>query len=196
VAVAWIYTLINLAQTYFFYCSRIIFAWSFDRLIPEFVSWIHPRLHSPIWAILIITGIAEVGILDSSGLLWPGSVMGAQLNFVFFAVVTMFVPVIAITFFPFLRKDLFENASAMVRRKLGPVPVITIVGGIALAYMIWMVIASFLYPAVGGGINPTKLAVLAGLVITGLAVFYGARAYRMRKEGIDLNWTFQSVPPV
>jgi len=38
--------------------------------------------------------------------------------------------------------------------------------------------------------------VLAGLVITGLLVFYGARAYRLRKEGIDLNWTFQSVPPV
>jgi hypothetical protein len=95
-----------------------------------------------------------------------------------------------------LRKDLYENASAMVRRKIGKVPVITIVGCITLAYMIWMVIASFLYPAVGGGINTTKLGVLAGLVITGLLVFYGARAYRLRKEGIDLNWTFQSVPPV
>jgi len=196
VAVAWVYTLINLAQTYFFYCSRIIFAWSFDRLIPEFVSWVHPRLHSPIWAILIISIIAEIGILDSSGLLWPGGVMGAQLNFVFFAVVTMFVPVISITFFPYLRKDLFENASEMVRRKVGSIPVITIVGLITLAYMTWMVVASFVFPAVGGGINATKLGVLAGLLITGLLVFYGARAYRLRKEGIDIGWTFKSVPPV
>jgi amino acid transporter len=192
VAIAWIYTLINLAQTYFFYCSRIIFAWSFDRLIPEFVSWVHPRLHSPIWAILIISAIAEVGIIDAA----RGGVMGAQLNFVFFAVVTMFVPVISITFFPYLRKDLFENASAMVRRKVGPVPVITIVGLITLAYMTWMVVASFIFPAVGGGINATKLGVLAGLVITGLLVFYGARAYRLRNEGIDISWTFKSVPPV
>jgi amino acid transporter len=196
VAIAWVYTLINLAQTYFFYCSRIIFAWSFDRLIPEFVSWVHPKLHSPIWAILIITIIAEIGVIDTSGLLWPGSVMGAQLNFVFFAVCTMFVPVIAMTLFPYLKKDLFENASAMVRRKIGKVPVITIVGGITLAYMTWMVIASFLFPAVGGGINATKLGVLAGLVVTGLIVFYVARAYRLKNEGIDLNWTFQSVPPV
>jgi hypothetical protein len=100
------------------------------------------------------------------------------------------------TLFPFLKKDLFENASAMVRRKIGKVPVITIVGSITLAYMVWMVIASFIYPAVGGGINPTKLGVLAGLVITGLIVFYVARAYRLKKEGIDINWTFQSVPPV
>jgi amino acid transporter len=196
VAIAWVYTLINLAQTYFFYCSRIIFAWSFDRLIPEFVSWVHPKLHSPIWAILIITIIAEIGVIDTSGLLWPGSVMGAQLNFVFFAVCTMFVPVIAMTLFPYLKKDLFENASAMVRRKIGKVPVITIVGSITLAYMTWMVIASFLFPAVGGGINATKLGVLAGLVVTGLIVFYVARAYRLKNEGIDLNWTFQSVPPV
>ena len=196
VAVAWVYTLINLAQTYFFYCSRIVFAWSFDRLIPEAICWIHPRLRSPIWAIVIITLIAEVGILDSSGLLWAGGVMGAQLNFVFFAVITMFVPVTAITLFPYLKPDLFENASAMVRRKLGSVPVVTIVGAITLTYMAWMVVASFLYPAVGGGINATKLYVLAGLVVSGLMVFYGARAYRLRREGIDINWTFQSIPPV
>jgi amino acid transporter len=196
VAVVWIYTLINLAQTYFFYCSRIVFAWSFDRLIPERVCWIHPKLRSPIWAILIITLIAEVGVIDASGLLWAGGVMGAQLNFVFFAVCTMFVPVTAMTLFPFLKKDLFENASAMVRRKIGPVPVITLVGAITLAYMLWMVIASFVYPAVGGGINSTKLLVLAGLVISGLIVFYAARAYRLRNEGIDINWTFQSIPPV
>jgi APA family basic amino acid/polyamine antiporter len=196
VAVAWIYTGINLAQTYFFYCSRIVFAWSFDRLIPERICWIHPKLHSPIWAILIISLIAELGVVDASGLLWPGNVMGAQLNFVFFAVITMFVPVTAMTLFPYLKKDLFENASAMVRRKIGSVPVITIVGCITLAYMVWMVVASFIYPAVGGGINSTKLLILAGLVISGLIVFYFARWYRLKNEGIDINWTFQSIPPV
>jgi len=115
---------------------------------------------------------------------------------VFFAVITMFVPVIAMTLFPYLKPDLFQNASAMVRRRLGPVPLITVVGVITLSYMTWMVVASFLYPAVGGGINSTKLGVLAGLVITGLLVFYGARAYRLRTEGVDIAWTFQSVPPV
>jgi hypothetical protein len=57
-------------------------------------------------------------------------------------------------------------------------------------------VASFIFPAVGGGINSTKLLVLAGLVITGLIVFYVARWYRLKNEGIDINWTFQSIPPV
>ena len=196
VAIAWVFTLINLAQTYFFYCSRIIFAWSFDRLIPEKVCYIHPTLNSPIIAITIITLIAEIGVLDASGWLWPWSVMGAQLNFVFFAVCTQLVPVLAMTLFPFTKPDLFENASAFVKRKFGKVPVITIVGAITMAYLLWMIIASFLYPAVGGRIGTGTLGTLAGFVISGLIVFYIARAYRMSKEGIDINWTFQSVPPI
>jgi len=196
VAIAWVFTLINLAQTYFFYCSRIIFAWSFDRLIPEKVCYIHPTLNSPIIAITIITLIAEVGVLDASGWLWPGSVMGAQLNFVFFAVCTQLIPVLAITLFPFTKPDLFENASAFVKRKFGKVPVITIVGSITMLYLLWMIIASFMFPAVGGRIGTGTLGTLAGFIISGLIVFYVARAYRLKKEGIDINWTFQSVPPI
>ncbi len=196
VAIAWVYTLINLAQTYFFYCSRIIFAWSFDRLIPEKVSYIHPTLNSPIIAILIITLVAEIGVLDASGWLWAGSVMGAQLNFVFFAACTMLVPVLAITLFPYTKPDLFENASAFVKRKIGNVPLITIVGAITLVFLLWLILASFLYPAVGGMIGFGTLGTLAGFIISGLVVFYAARAYRMNKEGIDINWTFQSVPPI
>jgi len=196
VAIAWFYTLINLAQTYFFYCSRIIFAWSFDRLIPEKVCYIHPTLRSPIVAIAIITLIAFVGVLDASGLLWPGSVMGAQLNFVFFATCTQLIPVLAITLFPFTKPELFENASAFVKRKFGKVPVITIVGAITMAYLLWMIIASFLYPAVGGRIGAGTLGTLAAFVISGIVVFYVARAYRLKQEGIDINWTFQSIPPI
>jgi amino acid transporter len=192
VLLGWVYTLINLAQTYFFYCSRIIFAWSFDRLIPEKVCYIHPKLRSPIIAIAIITIIAEIGVIDSA----LGGVMGAQLNFVFFAVCTQLVPVTAITLFPFLKPDLFENSSAFVRRKIGKVPVITIVGAITLVYLIWMIIASFLFPAVGGRIGAGTLGTLAAFVISGLIVFYIARAYRLNKEGIDINWTFQSIPPI
>jgi APA family basic amino acid/polyamine antiporter len=192
VAFAWVFTLINLAQTYFFYCSRIIFAWSFDRLIPEKVCYIHPTLHSPIIAISIITVIAEIGVIDAA----TGGVMGAQLNFVFFAVCTQLIPVLAITLLPFTKPDLFENASAFVKRKLGKIPVITIVGGITMAYLLWMIIASFLYPAVGGRIGAGTLLTLAGFVISGIIVFYVARWYRLKQEGIDIKWTFESVPPV
>ncbi|HEY5671929.1 MAG TPA: hypothetical protein VIS10_18195, partial [Anaerolineales bacterium] len=192
VLVGWVYTLINLAQTYFFYCSRIIFAWSFDRLIPEKVCYIHPTLNSPVIAIAIISVIAEIGVIDAA----LGGVMGAQLNFVFFAVCTQLVPVLSMTLFPYLKPDLFENSSAFVRRKLGNIPVITIVGTITMTYLLWMIIASFAFPAVGGRIGTGTLGTLAGFIISGIVVFYIARAYRMRSEGIDIKWTFQSIPPI
>jgi basic amino acid/polyamine antiporter, APA family len=192
VALAWVYTLINLAQTYFFYCSRIIFAWSFDRLIPESVCYIHPKLRSPIIAILIITIIAEIGIIDAA----TGGVMGAQLNFVFFAVCTQLIPVLAMTLFPYLKPDLYQNASAMVRRKIGKLPAVTVVGAITLSYLLWMIIASFAFPAVGGRIGSGTLLTLAIFFLSGIAVFFIARAYRLKNEGIDINWTFSSVPPV
>jgi basic amino acid/polyamine antiporter, APA family len=192
VAIAWVYLTINLAQTYFFYCSRIIFAWSFDRLVPEKVCYIHPTLRSPIVAILIIALIAEVGVIDAA----TGGVMGAQLNFVFFAVCTQLVPVLAITLFPYTKPELFENASAFVKRKVGNVPVITIIGSITMIYLLWMIIASFLYPAVGGRIGTGTIGTLIGFVVSGIIVFYVARWYRLKKEGIDINWTFQSIPPI
>ncbi len=75
-------------------------------------------------------------------------------------------------------------------------PVITIIGGITLAYLLWMIIASFLFPAVGGRIGPGTLLTLFGLFLSGIVVFFVARWYRLRKEGIDIFWTYQSVPPL
>jgi hypothetical protein len=134
--------------------------------------------------------------MDASGLWWPGSVMGAQLNFMFFATWTQLVPVLAVVLFPFRKPDLFENASAFVKRKWGKVPLITVMGTITLCYLAWMIIASFLYPAVGGRIGTGTIGTLIGFFASGFIVFYIARWYRMKKEGIDINWTFQSIPPV
>jgi basic amino acid/polyamine antiporter, APA family len=192
VAFAWVFTLINLGQTYFFYCSRIIFAWSFDRLVPEKICWIHPKLRSPIWAILIIAVIGELGVIDSA----RTNVVGTQMNFTFFAVCAQLIPVLAITLFPFLKPDLFENASGMVRRRIGKIPVITIIGTITLCYLLWMIIATFLYPATNGAITPYTLLIFFALFAIGIAIYYFARYIRLKNEGIDISWTFKSVPPV
>jgi basic amino acid/polyamine antiporter, APA family len=191
-ALAWVYTLINLAQTYFFYASRIVFAWAFDRLIPDQVAYVHPRWGSPIVAITLIALIAEYGVYDAA----IGGPLGTQLTFAFFAVATQLVAVTAITFFPYLKPDLFEQSPDIVKRRMGSVPVITIVGGITLVYLVWMIIASFLYPAVGVANPANTLTTLIIMLVSGLVVYYIARWYRMNKEGIDISMTFNSVPPV
>lgn len=192
VAIGWIYTLVNLAQTYFFYSSRIVFAWSFDRVIPEKVCSISKKRHTPVVAITIIAILAEYGVIDAA----TGGVIGTQLSFVFFAVCTQLVPVLAITLFPFLKPQLFGQSADIVRKKWGRVPVITIIGCITLGYLLYMIVASFLFPAVGGIIGVKRLGTLAVLFGGGFAIYYIARAYRLKKEGIDIAWTFREIPPV
>lgn len=191
-AIAWVYTLINLAQTYFFYASRIVFAWAFDRLIPDGVAYVHPKWGSPIVAITLIALVAEYGVYDAA----VGGPLGTQLTFAFFAVVTQLVAVTAITLFPYLKPDLFEQSADIVKRKIGNIPVITIVGGITLVYLLWMIIASFLFPAVGVA-NPSRtVPILIIMLVSGLVIYYVARWYRLSREGVDISLTFKSVPPV
>ena len=191
-AIAWIYTLINLAQTYFFYASRIVFAWAFDRLIPDRVAYVHPRWGSPVVAITLIALVAEYGVYDAA----VGGPLGTQLTFAFFAVATQLVAVAAITLFPYLKPDLFEQSADIVKRRVGNIPLITIVGGVTMIYLLWMIVASFLYPAVGVANPSTTVPLLIGMLLSGIVIYYVARWYRMSREGIDISMTFKSVPPV
>jgi hypothetical protein len=112
--------------------------------------------------------------------------MGAQLNFVFFAVCTQLIPVLAMTIFPFTKPDLFENSSAFVKRKVGGVPLITIVGGITMAYLLWMIIASpCIRPWAGALPRPPRDA--AGLHRQRIDRLLYLGSYRMSKEGIDIS---------
>ena len=189
VAFAWVYTLINLVQTYFFYCSRIVLSWAGDGLMPELVGYVHPRLRTPIIAVLIVAIIAQIGVVDAA----QGGVIGAQLNFVFFAVCAQLVPVVAATFFPFLNKEWFNASNGFVRRKILKVPVITIVGIVTLVYLVWLIVSSFVYPIVAGPIKLSNMFTLGLFILSGVAWFYIRAAY-LKRSGRNLWTVFKTLP--
>ena len=189
VAFAWIYTLINLVQTYFFYTSRIILAWADDHLMPEGIAYVHPQMRSPLVTLLIVAIIAEIGVIDAA----QGGVIGSQLNFVFFAVITQLVAVVAMILFPYLKPDWFAKAPRLVRLKIGKLPVITLVGTITLLYLLWLILSSFLYPVVAGPIRPASLVIMAVFLGSGLA-WYLLRMRYLKQTGIDMKAVFGSLP--
>ena len=189
VAFAWIYTLINLVQTYFFYTSRIILAWADDHLMPKGIAYVHPQMRSPLVTLLIVAIIAEVGVIDAA----QGGVIGSQLNFVFFAVITQLVAVVAMILFPYLKPDWFAKAPRLVRLKIGKLPVITLVGTITLLYLLWLILSSFLYPVVAGPIRPASLVIMAVFLGSGLA-WYFLRMRYLKQTGIDMKAVFGSLP--
>jgi basic amino acid/polyamine antiporter, APA family len=190
-AFAWIFTLINLAQTYFFYASRIVFAWSFDRIIPKKFAYVSPSSKSPVYSIIAIMVLAFIGLIDAS----TGGPLGTQMTFAFFAVVTQIVSVLAIILYPYKYPKQFELAPSFLTKRLWGVPRISIIGTFTLLYLIWMVIASFLFPAVG--IQNPKWTVLILVIIAtlGLFVFLSARNYHKKKSGFDINLIYKDAPP-
>ncbi|MBI5475224.1 MAG: APC family permease [Ignavibacteriales bacterium] len=190
-AFAWVFTLINLAQTYFFYASRIVFSWSLDRVVPEFLAYVHPRTNSPIISLVFIAILAEIGVIDAS----QGGPLGTQLTFAFFAVVTQLVSVVAIIVFPYKAKAQFDLCPEFIKKPFLGVPRITFFGIITLVYLIWMIIASFLFPAVGVANPINTLLLLMILLFTGYIVFIYAKWHRKKYEDIDISLIYKTAPP-
>ncbi len=191
VSLAWVVTLINLVQTYFVYCSRIILAWAKDSMVPSGLGYVHPTLRSPMLAVLIVAILAQFGVTDAA----QGGALGSQLNFVFFVVCAQLVPVAAMTLFPFLRKKWFEAAGPLVRLKVGRVPVITVMGGITLVYLLWLIVSSFLFPAVGGTLRTGSLVIFAVMFGSGL-LWYFVRTTYLRARGRSLAQEMSTMPAV
>ncbi|HXG39972.1 MAG TPA: APC family permease [Candidatus Limnocylindrales bacterium] len=192
-AVGFIYTLINLAQTYFFYASRIMFAWAFDRIVPEWIAEVDERTGAPRNAVLLIALLAEIGVIASAFF----SQLFVQLNFVFYAAITMVVPIVAAIVYPYRKRHLWEQGAGHVRSTIAGVPTMTLVGIGTLAFILLLVVSPFAWPAqAGAGIDPpTALALFGAIVIAGVVIFAASRLYRLRQEGIDIMATFQEIPP-
>jgi APA family basic amino acid/polyamine antiporter len=191
-AVAFIYTLINLAQTYFFYASRIMFAWSFDRIVPEWISNVHAETGSPRNAVLVIAVLAEIGVIASAFY----SQLFVQLNFVFYAAITMIVPIVAAILYPYRKRALWEQGAGHVRSMIAGIPSMTLVGIGTLAFILLLVASPFIWPAVGfGDQTGPAVALFAAIIVVGVVIFALARWYRRAREGIDIMATFAEIPP-
>lgn len=188
VFVGFLLSLIGLAVTYFYYVSRNIFAWSFDRIVPEKLSAVRPN-GSPWVAVITIAILAEIGLALSAY-----TTIFVQINFILFAVLTMLVPVFTAIIFPFKNREAFEKAMSYAKSKIGGVPLMTLIGIITFAYLLWMIYASYAYPAVGGYITSATVETFLSVVIAGIVIYYVAKYYRKR-SGLDLALVYKSIPP-
>ncbi len=181
-------SLIGLAVTYFYYVSRNIFAWSFDRLAPAKLADVRPN-GAPWVSVIMITVLAEIGLALSQY-----TTIFVQLNFTLFAVLCMMVPVLSAIILPWKNKQAFQQSPALVSKRVAGIPMITLFGSITFAYLLWMVYASYAYPSVGGYVGPNMILLFVSVLVAGIVLFYVAKAVRAR-EGLDLKYIYSSIPP-
>lgn len=191
VPLAIIASVVGSLETIVLMAVRVVFAWSFDRVTPTKLAEVTDKRGSPNYALALIAVVSLVYIMLS--------VYAANfLTFSAYSTSGIFLSIafvgVAGILLPYKHKDLFEAAPANVKRRLGGVPVIAILGvatlltGLFVAY----IAASPIFT--GAAVNPLYLAGLAGVFISGL-VIYEISAYYHKSKGIDLSLTFNQIPP-
>jgi basic amino acid/polyamine antiporter, APA family len=172
---------------------RTVFAWAFDRLLPEKFSEVNERTHSPIPAILLIMGLVTAmlawSIISTDFATWLA--LG-----VLAGVVCVVIVGVAAFVFPDRRPDLYRASPANV--SLGGLPVLKVVAVLSILVMAFLTWLTFAYPALALGGKPENAwqipAFMLMIVIVGLVVYYVAKFVR-RGQGIDVDLVYRELPP-
>jgi hypothetical protein len=138
---------------------------AFDRALPSFLTRV-TKGGVPIVSVAFASILAGIGVILSQT-----TVIFVQFNFVLYACIMMIPPALAAVLFPWLRREEYGRAPKLVNFKIGSIPGITLIGIITFGYLIWMIISSWLYPAVGGAIGPWTVGWYVLFAGVGLAEF-------------------------
>jgi amino acid transporter len=169
--------------------TRVMFAMSYDRMLPGFVARVSRRWGAPIIAI----SICYVGCL----------IMGYLYFFTGFSKLTLDMPLmtsiafcastLAGTLFPYLKstKQIYAD-SPISKYKLFNIPLITIAGALGLVYfgiMFYLYITDSRY----GTNSPLSAMYIFGAIIISAIIYFGYRFYRSR-QGINTDLTYKEIP--
>jgi APA family basic amino acid/polyamine antiporter len=178
--------------------TRVMVAMSLDRLLPEAVSRVSDRLHTPVNA-HVIYFIASLPVIwlynnfaisnsDGSSTTWASLTLGVT-----FACGYVFVgTALAGALLPFRAKGLYE-ASPGAAYKVAGIPLVTIVGaigtvaGLAFLYL-------FLTNDQLGLTSDLAYWVVAGVVVFSLG-WYLVTWWVRRSSGINVAYAFKEIPP-
>jgi basic amino acid/polyamine antiporter, APA family len=172
---------------------RSVFAWAFDRLLPERFAEVNERTHSPVPAILLVmalvTAMLAWSVLSTDFFTWLA--LGVEAG-----VVCVVIVGIAAILFPSRRPDLYQASPANVR--WGGIPVLYIVGPLSILVMLFLTWLTVTYPGLALAGNPDNLwqipAFMGMIVVIGLVLYFVAKAVR-RGQGVDVDLVYRELPP-
>lgn len=169
--------------------SRSMFAWSFDQIMPEKLSYVEPRSQSPLVAILVmlVLSIGSTAVYAFTDWFTSISVLlGLSL--------TLLITSISGAVLPFRQASMVEGSP--YNRKVAGVPLFTLVGSLAFLGFAAAIAIILWDPGSGASLsaNPEKLLLALGIYVLAFIIYVIARAVRMR-QGIDLSLSHRELPP-
>jgi APA family basic amino acid/polyamine antiporter len=171
-------------------CTRNLFAWSFDSLMPPQLATVSEKRRAPWVAALVIIAIATILL----ALYIFTSFFTIVVNYIVIFSVAFWVASFAAILLPYRRPELFNEAPRAVRRRLAGIPVITLLGIGNLVLFTLILIASFRTPAFSGPTGGRAIAFVVAIYVVGAIVYLAARALQ-RRRGVDVDLLYREIPP-
>ncbi|MEW6402265.1 MAG: APC family permease [Chloroflexota bacterium] len=169
--------------------TRVMVAMSLDRLLPESVSKVDEKRHTPANAhwIYFVASIPIILVYNLWGA-WYGLTLGVTFACGYVFVVTC----LAGALLPYRAKDVYE-ASPGAKYKLGGTPLVTVLGAIGFVLGGVMLIMFMFYPQLG------LTSTLAYTVVFGVLavswIWYMLAKNMQKSKGINVEYAFKEIPP-
>jgi amino acid transporter len=187
--------------------SRILFAYSFDRVAPTWIADVNERFHTPVKAIAVAVAGGIVMLLFLSGVLGSSNSATALSLYSYAGLATIGVTftIVSITaiVFPYRNKQLYE-AATISKRKVAGVPMITLLGVVSLLYcagtIIWYTYdQAFYFGACSSGAVVACdynwfLVILVILFAATIGYYFAMRSFR-KARGLPFDLAFAEIPP-
>ena len=169
--------------------TRVVVAMSLDRLLPEWVSRVDERLHTPVNAHIayFVASIPVIILYDFWGK-WTALTLGVTFACGYVFVVTA----LAGALLPYRAKALYE-ASPGAQYKIGDWPAVTVIGGIGAVVGAIMVLMFIFYDAFGLTSDLAREVVIGVLVVS--VIWYILAKVIQKSRGIDVGFAFKEIPP-
>jgi amino acid transporter len=178
------------ATCVFLNMTRVMTAMGMDRTLPEWFSRVSSKYHAPINAAVFYFLLAvafNVWFRFDEDVAQTMTFGGA-----FTSVGVIAVTGLAGIFFAYRAKSIYD-VSPVARYKLGPLPLITVVGAITFLAAGGVTVMNLIYPELGFTTTSARLLLLLSLVVSAVW-FFAYRAYQ-RRQGVDIDLAFRQVPP-
>jgi APA family basic amino acid/polyamine antiporter len=170
--------------------TRNLFAWSVDRIMPDAVTKVDRRFHSPWVATLIVIVASEILLV-----LYVFTTFFQEVsNYIVLYSIAFWVASFAAILLPYRRPEIYNAAPDFVRRKIGGVPVLILFGVGNLVLFSLVLYSAFKLPAFSGPTGTDAVLFVIGIYLAGVVVYLAARAIQ-RRRGIDIDLAYREIPP-
>lgn len=169
--------------------TRVMVAMSLDRLLPEWVSRVSERFHTPVNAHIayFVASIPVILVYNYWGA-WAGLTLGVTFACGYVFVITC----LAGALLPSRAKDVYE-ASPGSKYKIGNTPWVTVFGGIGFVLGGAMVLMFMFYSQLGLTSTLAYVVVFGVLAVSAIWYFLAKNAQKAR--GINVEYAFKEIPP-